>query len=420
MRRSFLDSILSIAIGVALFFISEVSLRILYPEKVLEIAEERRTIQSLAYEHHPEYLIALKPNITKTFKRDDVNGGDEIRWKTNSSSYRGRELAPHPKVRVVVYGDSNVQARFSHLEHTFPYRLEVYLEKLTETDVEVINAGVVGYGPDQSLLRFSQEVDTLNPDIVVFHLFADNDFGDPLRNRLYELDSNGVLRKTDQKRTVDERLKPKYPRLVAVKAARKVLRLFKNVNRSSAPETTARRAGNGLDDVNLRVVKKHLASSEEEYVIYKNRESRTFSHFADHYDMDIALDPEGESSKTKIALMDAVLDKAKTLAVEKGVGFLVVIQPASLDLTRNVELNYQYLSQYPEYRPDRLTSLMAEICARHNLHHINLFPVFMENNPGSLFFKGEDDHWNDTGQDVAARETASFIYENFLLQRAAQ
>src|SRR5439155_6628510 len=74
--------------------------------------------------------------------------------------------------------------------------------------IEVINAGVDGFGPDQSLLRFEQEVDVYQPDIVVFHIFADNDFGDIIRNRLFDVDPSGALVKTMHVRTIDHCLDP--------------------------------------------------------------------------------------------------------------------------------------------------------------------------------------------------------------------
>jgi hypothetical protein len=100
----------------------------------------------------------------------------------------------------MVYGDSNVQARFSSLEDTFSHRLEIGLESRLGTKVDVINAGVIGFGPDQSLLRFIKDADVYRPNVVIFHVFADNDFGDLLRNRLFELAPDGTLVETPHQR----------------------------------------------------------------------------------------------------------------------------------------------------------------------------------------------------------------------------
>src|SRR6185436_5789593 len=60
--------------------------------------------------------------------------------------------------------------------------------------VEVINAGVTAYGPDQACLRIEDEVARLDPDLVVLAVFADNDFGDLARDKIFRLDGDGRLR----------------------------------------------------------------------------------------------------------------------------------------------------------------------------------------------------------------------------------
>lgn len=53
----------------------------------------------------------------------------------------------------------------------------------------------------------------------------------------------------------------------------------------------------------------------------------------DHYDVDVALDSERDSSKTKIRLMEEVLKEASNVARKKNIKFLVLIQPSVIDLT---------------------------------------------------------------------------------------
>ena len=167
--------------------------------------------------------MGLKRGVSKTFERRPANGGDTVHWQTNDASFRGRELRSNPGTRVIVYGDSNIQARFSHLDQSFPQRLERHLQASSGGDVEVINAGVVGFGPDQCLIRLSSDIDEHDPDVVVFHVFADNDFGDVVRNRLFELDANGALVRTNQRATLDQTLESS--RLLITRAARKIARL---------------------------------------------------------------------------------------------------------------------------------------------------------------------------------------------------
>jgi hypothetical protein len=405
MRRALIDLLTSASIAVALLFIAELALRILYPEKVLDIAVERQRTENLAYAFHPEYLVALKPNVRKIFRRSHAYEGDVVHWGTNSNSFRGPELRSRPETRIIVYGDSNIQARFSHLPQTFPYKLQKRLESASGRDVEVINGGIVGTGPDQVFLRFSAEVDRYKPDAVIFHVFADNDFGDIVRNRLFELGSEGALVRTGFKSTVDSELEGRAPRLLTVQAALKVLRLVSGGG--SEP-------GSSQGRTQEERLKEGLAVTEKEYAVYKQGKPRSFSHFADHYDFDVALYPDSESAVTKVKLLDGILKAAKATAEKKGVTLVVLIQPSSRDLTQNLLLSYADFERFPKYRRDGLTSIVDEICARHGIHRINLYPVFLNNDPQSLYFSAEDDHWNAAGQDLAARVTADYLNEHLI------
>jgi hypothetical protein len=88
------------------------------------------------------------------------------------------------------------------------------------------------------------------------------------------------------------------------------------------------------------------------------------------------------------------------------VQFFVVIQPSQIDLTKNSILSYEDLSKYPNYRQDNLSRIVENILARRRIDGINLFHAFSDQAADELYFKGEDDHWNDAGQLLAAQVTA--------------
>ena len=397
-NRVLRDSIIIAAISLGLLVVSETILRIMFPEKIATRPE------TVAYEFNQDYLISLAPNIQKTFVRAEHNGGDTIHWKTNNDRFRGDPLRNNPQVRIMVYGDSNVQARFSKTENTFAYKLGGYLKHTGIEGIEVVNAGIVGFGPDQSLIRFEKEADIYKPDLVIFEVFADNDFGDIVRNRLVELDANGNLVETEYERTADQDqvqddIRSLILELLIVRATQKLVKLIAGI------------------DPREEIYNTLQSVTDREYSVYKESQPREFSHFADHYDIDVAVDPDAESSKTKIGLMEAVLRRSKIISASKGVEFLVVIQPSLLDLTRHdTVLNYEYLQKKSsKYRRTNLTDAVENICLRNNIHFVNLFDVFMRSNPDTLFSLDKD-HWDDQGQDIAAKETASFITSQKLLE----
>jgi len=383
----------------------EIGLRLAYPDKVSGALTINPT--SLAFQFDEKTLISLKPNSRKKYIRDIENGGNTVTWKTNSLSFRGEELQTSPIKRVVIYGDSNVQARFSMLRNTFVFQLGQYLGQATGEKIEVVNAGVIGFGPDQSLIRFSSEVDALKPDLVIFHVFADNDFGDIVRNRLIELDERGRLQKVeytpepDQQLTFWYRLGQFIMSSLTVRMTQKIARIIEDSDSDQAKR--------------FKMIKQMSVLSAKEFSVYLHSSPRIFSHFADHYDIDVALFPDSGAAKEETRLMKAVLAKAKTVAEENKVRIVVVIQPSAVDLTKNYMINYNDLKHFPQYDPRNLSASVVRACESIHLPFVNLFDIFVSRSPDTLFFKHGNNHWNDKGQTVAARAVADYVDSHHLL-----
>lgn len=396
------DTLIIIAITVAIPTVTELTLRAVYPEK---LTNNKIALTQLAYEHNDSYLISLKPNIEKEFKVDIQNGGGNVTWKTNSFSFRGKEIGKKTGLRSIVYGDSNIQARFTQNGNTYPTVLQDLL-RAKYNNAEVINAGLVGAGPDQSLLRLSEDIDKITPNVVIFHIFADNDYGDIIRNRLYEITENGQLIKTKYPITKDQEITSREPTFnnwfMSLLSVRAVLKLVSNeidINTLSEKE----KKDKTLKDLEQR--------SKIEYDIYRERRAREISHFADHYDIDIATNPDADSAKTKIMLMEKILLEAKKLADAKQVTFLVVVQPSAFDLTLDAGyFGYQDLAKYQNYKQDNLTKPLLNICETNDLNCVHLIDAFIQNMPNSLY-RQNDNHWNDKGQRISAEATAVKILE---------
>lgn len=93
----------------------------------------------------------------------------------NARGQRGPEipLARSTRSRLLVLGDSTAFGYGVADEATFAARVAA-----DARGFEVVNLGVEGYGPDQSLLRFEREGRAYAPDAVVLSLCIDNDFAD--------------------------------------------------------------------------------------------------------------------------------------------------------------------------------------------------------------------------------------------------
>ncbi len=320
----------------------------------------------------------------------------------------------HPEIRIMVYGDSNILARFSNFQETFSYKLQKYAAETLGKKIEVVNAGVAGYGPDQCLIKFEREADRFKPQLVILGIFADNDFGDIIRNRLFEFDSQGrLVRNTDPIIPGGDLarisgFKGLASSLLIVRATKKI---FGVTNEKKAAEAPEMKSEKNVDEK----IQKLISLNDQEFSIYKASQPRVLSLANDHYDMDVALFPKSSAAAEKIRLMDAILTRADRFARTKNIKFLVLIQPSQIDLTTNGDISYKHLGKFPEYSRTNLTKPIEEICVRNGINYINLFKVFLKNGPDHLY-RFKDNHWSDEGQDLAAKTTLEYLIAQNLVK----
>ncbi|HKQ75621.1 MAG TPA: SGNH/GDSL hydrolase family protein [Blastocatellia bacterium] len=105
-----------------------------------------------------------------------------VAWsKINSHGFRDRERAlikPQGVYRVAVLGDSYTEARQVGMDATFTALSEAELNRrhcFRESNVEVLNFGVAGYGTGQELLLLRERAWKFSPDMIVLQVFTGND-----------------------------------------------------------------------------------------------------------------------------------------------------------------------------------------------------------------------------------------------------
>lgn len=99
----------------------------------------------------------------------------------NSIGLRGPEVAPRSPeaLRVLCVGDSFTWGWGVEGSEAYPARLEQMLEEhYPNRHVEVLNAGVPGYGNDEALAWFRTRGAQFEPDLVVVQFFPWNDMDD--------------------------------------------------------------------------------------------------------------------------------------------------------------------------------------------------------------------------------------------------
>jgi lysophospholipase L1-like esterase len=159
----------TVGIGVALSMslaIVEFGLRTYYTnfgtseEKLLYTDSESEILAT--FEHN--YDVIAAPFVNYVLNPDY---GDH-----NKLGYRGAEIEiPKPKgvFRIVMTGDSMTYGQSLPTRQTYPYQLQEILHDYGYTNVEVINAGVIGYTSWETLTNLSFRLLELEPDLVIYY-----------------------------------------------------------------------------------------------------------------------------------------------------------------------------------------------------------------------------------------------------------
>ena len=375
----------------------EVGVRLLVPVDHNAYVLDDRTVYRFA------------PNTWTRFRRERSLGEDGFLIQSNGLGYRGPEpdLAPG-RQRIAVYGDSFIHAGFSPLEETFVQRLEDALRGRGR-DVQVLNAGTNGYGPDQASRRIEEELERIRPDLLVLAVYVGNDFGDLLRNKIYRLEEGTLVEndfvfhhKTRELFEAKARLFSGDGLLDRSALVRTLKRLY-----FSWREARARTPEDRPEQPESDALQQQLNARRREYRRYVLEGDNRVKITPDSYDADVALEPGSESARYRIALMEAVVERVRNLLAEHDVSLALLIIPAPTDVCDG-HAGMQ-LVRFPEYTPSGPSDVLAGFARARGIPYLDLFPVYQGPECRSHYFRHPDNHWNGSGQALAAERMADLL-----------
>lgn len=351
------------------------------------------------------------PGAVKYHHLSAANGDRRIEVRYNEQGFRGDPLRPAGSAtRVVVYGDSFIDGYFADDSATFCRRLEHHLGAALGRPVEVVNAGVRGYGPDQVALKLAQDLPMLRPELVVVAFYAGNDFGDVVRNQLFAFDSSGAL--------VRRASRPGARYVAEFQSTQRgpfLLRALARVrDRQSHPGT--------LDGPNAEVlaasqVRGWLADAEREWRESTGRGTGEAAIFHDGEDVDIAIAPESVTARHKVRLTAAVLRHLEEVVVASGARLAYVLIPPPGDLIPGYDVYHVDPGAFPGYDPAHLHRAALEVLRPGGTPVVDLYGAFAAQEPASLYLHADDMHWSPQGQELAARVVADSVAALGLLDR---
>lgn len=366
------------------------------------------------------------------FVRFPEHGGEVIETRFDAQGFREGYGDPREQdtYRIFVYGDSFIQASYSRVENTFAGQLAKQLSAETNMPVNVINAGVDGYGPDQVYLRLLREIPVFEPDLVIVSLFADNDVGDLIRNKLFLLDEEGNLER--QAFVLSEELLQHYEerqRLNDMPAIGKVIadpKLLRRDLRILFERRLGMDAGWFTDvpidttyrtDPDVNWIETWLQRGNKEYEEYVSKgdiKLRLDNIRSDHYDADVTIQPDEHSSQYKLALMDALLEELVGYLRTRDIPLVLMIIPSPIDACPTYDWQVD-LEQYPNYDRRVLTRSMMQTARRLDVPHVDLYEPFATSDCNELYFHYGNNHWNEHGQALAAELVARQIRSNGIM-----
>jgi hypothetical protein len=375
-----------------------------------------------AFELDDRVIFRFKPDTWTWFRHAKINGGERILIESNSLGYRGPEPNLAPDVtRVAVYGDSFIHGAFSPLPATYASRLEAALHARGRNDVQVLNAGTSGYGPDQNSLRIEDEIERIQPSAVVLSVYTGNDFGDLMRNKIYRLEG-GALALNDYSIAPETRkLFARKRELFDEGSLLNHSNLVRSVKRALSSRQELRARG---DDTPSRFGEpRHTArlikARHREYRKLVLEGDNRITIGQDGYDADVSVVPDSESAVYKKALMEAVLAHMNDFLAARGIPLLLLIIPSPVDACRGYHAQVN-AEAYPDYRRSGPSEALEAMARRRGIASLNLFPPFHGETCLEFYFPRENDHWNAAGQARAAELSAEALLSLLPKRRPGQ
>lgn len=280
--------------------------------------------------------------------------------------------------RILLLGDSFMEALQVEFEESFPHLLEAELNKLLPCRVEVINAAVSGWGTDDAVTYLSRIGMTFRPNLVLFASTLHNDISDNLEGR-YHVREGEVLQ----------------PKLVTETPLLRHL---------------------GLE------IRSYLVSHSHLYqLLYQSWKSigstkagtRLFAHVVEL----MRIEPQ-DTVRDGWWITKQLFEEANRLSLQGGAHMVVFPIPLVYQVDEEAYaglLNTYHLS-VEQFDPNHPQTMLFQILEEAHIPSIDILPEFVrsirESGGQPLYIRG-DGHWNRRGHWIAAfavsRQVANIV-----------
>ncbi len=335
---------------------------------------KNRPVQVLKWGEFPalqmdsETVFSLIPSKTTHLKYDKYN----YYVKTNSMGFSSEEINLSVKAenekRILIIGDAFSMPEGLDYESSYPFLLEQQLrEKYPNLKINVINAGVTGYGPIEEYAQLKKDINIIKPDIVINQFFVN------------EFDDINILKEARRKGVgffVDNSLRSRY-------------------------------FGNDQTPLQLdNFAQKELGiTNKSKY--YFNTLLSFYKKNAFFYD------------DTVIIKISKYFDKMKSLCSVNKAKYIVMYVPGQIEVSKPKDIYY-----YPYFENLKDTSIFdfsrpqiitKNLCIEKNINYLNTTIYLRDYSVQPVYFK-ESWHWNKNGHKAIADYLSNYFTTNSLLE----
>jgi len=289
--------------------------------------------------------------------------------RINSFGMRDREHKVKKQdgvFRILLLGDSFMEAYQVRFEDSFPHLLEAFLGKRVPFPVEVINASVSGWGTDDQLTYLLRYGTKASPNLILVALTLHNDVSDNLLEKFHFMKDNRLYEQPRQDIPLDDFVLMRVKGFLARNLHLvQLIRFYLNLHE-------ANKAGKALDA--------HVAN--------------LISHTSNDR-MRLGWD-----------MTHQLLQKTKSTGEGIGARLVVCLLPLWIQVS-NERLSQFVRSQDLDMKQIRLENpqqIMKDWGRRTGVEIIDLLPGFRQwVESGQLdLVLGFDEHWNEAGHRLAA------------------
>lgn len=334
---------------------------------VAELAVRMIFPQPTGITHQDRYGLGMHyPGITRYLPQF----GHDVTF--NSVGMRDVEhpLAKPPGVfRILLLGDSFMEALQVPFEESLPYLVEQELQKRTGKKIELINAGVGGWGTDDELRYLTSYGLAYQPDLIVVVMTLHNDLNDNLRLEWHRMDGDSLV--------------------------------------------TLQRAPMSFVDYHMTEFKAYLSTRFQLYQLWRrvrhgSEIRRTAQQLRSHV-VQLFEEPTPPRITQGLKLTRLLLQQINDSATARGAHLAIVLLPIHFQLSDSgfsTALKAESLSTAGLHidQPQRMITAVADSL---NIPVVDLLPSFQKwaADTNAPLFLGWDGHWNADGHRLAAGAT---------------